>query len=194
MTFVPIVPHISGRSAQIRGPAAKPSWLRLESGEVFVRAYGAGSACAKQGRVIAIAIGLAVMVALGVLNFAFVSQRTATPVAAPPDSSYPWISIAIGAILVINVAVVVAIKAARRGKAAAYLTTKMLVVRQGKDYAGVPLADISAILQGTGADQGKLVVKTRTAQQPVAWLPVAQPAADLAELVAYSKAAGAKLQ
>jgi len=193
MTYVPFVPHVPFGSGGSGGPAGKPPWLKLEEGEVYVRAYG-GSAARARRPLIAILIGLVILAGLGVFSFAIFSQRSAPVQQIAPDESVPWIAIATGAILILNAGVLIAVKMSRSGKAAAYLTSKMLIVKSGQDYAGVRLADITAIEAGSGAEQNVLIVRARTAQQPVARLPVTDLAAARVELTAYSKAAGAKLQ
>jgi len=184
------VPIISGGAG---GPAGKPPWLKLEQGEVFVRAYGTPVARPRRN-IAAIAIGLLVAFGFGILNFVQFGKSQAPAAASQPDSPVPWIAIAVGAIVVLNLVVLVAVAAARKRKAAAYLTTRMLIVKSGRDYAGVRLSDITAIQRGSGTEQQMLIVRARTANQPVALLPVADPDVALAELTAYSKAAGAKLQ
>lgn len=194
MTYVPIIPHvpIGGGGAQ-GGPPGKPPWLKLEEGEVFVRAYGAGASTAKRP-VVAILAGLVITLGLGAFNFYIFAKPDTLEAVRQTDKSTPWIAIAVGLILVINLGFLIAMKAAKRRKAEAYLTSKMLIVKSGQGFAGVRLADLSAIKPGTGAEQNMLIVQARTAQQPVARLPVEDPAAALAELTAYSKAQGAKLQ
>jgi hypothetical protein len=193
MTYVPIIPHVPiGGGGAAGGPPAKPPWLKLEEGEVFVRAYGPGAQRTKRS-IAAIAIGLLVMFGLGLYNFFLAAKPDTVEAVGKAGDSAPWIAISVGVILVLNVGVLIAIKASRRAKAEAYLTSKMLIIRQGKDYAGVRLADITAIKPGAGADKRTLVVFARSADGPVAQLPVEDPAAALAELAAYSKAEGAKL-
>lgn len=190
MTFVPIVPVVVTRKKQ----GGKPSWLKLEKDEAFVRSYGAAPAERAARPLAAVAAALVLTAGLGVFAFAFMTKPATQAAVSQPGDPGPWIAVAVAVILVVNVGIVVAMKAAAKGqKADAYLTSKMLIVRSGKDYAGVRLADITAIQLGSGTEQNTLVVYTRTAQQPVTRLPVTDPAAALAELTAYSKAAGAKL-
>jgi len=190
MTYIPIIPHVPMGAG---GSQGKPPWLKLEDGEVFVRAYG-GSAARARRPAIAILAGLVVLAGLGVFLFVSTSQQSAPAVQDVPDQAFPWIAIATGAILILNAGVLIAVKLSRSGKAAAYLTNKMLIVKSGRDYAGIRLSDITAIQQGAGAQQNTLIVHARTSQGPVAQLPVDNPDSAVAELTAYSKAAGAKLQ
>ena len=96
---------------------------------------------------------------------------------AGSGDSTPWIAIAVGAMLILNVGILIAVKASRRAKAEAYLTSKMLIVKRGQEYAGIRLADITKIGSEGGGKLAELVVYARTAQGPVARLPVADPAA-----------------
>jgi hypothetical protein len=194
MTYVPIIPHVPvGSGGSDGGPRGKPPWLKLEEGEVFVRAYGAAAGGGKRP-IVAVAIGLVVMAGMGLFNLCRFAKPEALKAVSQSDNSVPWIAIAVAIILVVNIGFVVAIKAAKQRKAEAYLTSKMLIVKSGKEFAGVPLADISAVQLGTGAARNTLIVHARTAQGPVAQLPVENPDAGLTELIAYSKAAGANLK
>jgi hypothetical protein len=190
MTFIPVFQHLLMASGS---PPGKPPWLRLEQDEVFVRSYGGTSADCARKPLAATIIGLVGFAVAGATALALLSRRAAPDIGGGAGDSSPWVAVMVVTILVLNIAFVIVIKAARRRQTEAFLTTKMLIVRHGKACAGVRLTDLTAIQPGTGADRNTLIVRARTAQTPVALLRVDNPAAALAELTAYAKAAGARL-
>jgi len=180
MTYVPIIPHIpgSGEGAE----ATKPLWLKLEEGETYLRAYS-GSRLQARSKIMVL-IGLLVL-GLGFGVFFFLRASSGGASIELPGRSWLVLSV-----LVINLIAVIAIMAAKRAGVSAYLTTKMLIVRGPQGFAGVKLADITAIKH----DDGKLTVYSKHQHEPVARLAVADLEKATAELAAYCHKAGAKLQ
>ena len=180
--FIPFIHVPSGGTGGSGGE--KPDWLKLEPGEQFVRAYGRGG---KQKQPIAITLGLASLALAGVLNFYLFDRRTDIQVGA---DLWPVLAVLVGLPL-LAVLMVVFVKLRRGGQA--YLTTRMLIVRQGRGFGGVPLSDITRVRPGSGLAQSRVEVFTTTGASPVASLRVAEPQAAAEELATLAQAAGAKL-
>jgi hypothetical protein len=162
----------------------KPDWLQLEPGEQFIRAYG-GVGVTKQ--VIGIKLALVGLVLAGVANFYLFDRRSDGQVGADL-----WPILAVAMALVVFAALFVVFTVVRR-RGQAWLTTRMLIVKRGKGYGGIPLGEITRIRTGSGLARRNVEVFTTTGASQVASLCVADPRAAAEELAAYARAAGAKL-
>ncbi|GEM_PF-2119356 len=180
--FIPFIHVPAGGDGG--GGGDKPDWLKLEPGERFVRAYGGGG---KPKQLIAVKLGLALLVLAGLGNFYLFDRRTDIQIGA---DLWPILAVLI-ALLVLPLAMVTLARI-RRGSQA-FLTTRMLIVRQGRGYGGIPLGEITRVRTGSGLARRQVEVFTTSGSSPAACLQVADPRAAANELAGFAQAAGAKL-
>lgn len=186
MTFIPGAPFVPHGRPE---PAGPPDWLKLEPGEVFVRAYGADSAQQRK-RVIMVIIGLLVAAQLGLVFFFGLQSGDLVQL------SNPKIPLALILLLIaLGFVVLTVVSARKRGAQGieAVLTSKMLVMKSGKSIAGINLSDIARIERRSDSSKKVVVIYITGQARPVAALPVPDLDAAIAEFAAYSAAAGAKL-
>jgi hypothetical protein len=97
-------------------------------------------------------------------------------------------------IVILGIALAVKLAIRKRGAVnQVVLTSKMLVMKSGKNTAGIKLSDIVRITQSSSNAKGLMDVYIKGGQAPVVVLPVTDVAAGIAELTAYASAEGAKL-
>lgn len=177
--LIPLIPILKNRS---ENEVVKPSWLKLDPDEEFVREYNPSG----KKSIIAVILGLVVSTQLGVLVFSM-CQVSDEVKAHPDEGAWPIITVLIAIIAIAFVFVLVTAKL--RIMNPVYLTTKALVFKQKGNWAALPLTDVENVRKIGTYSKYRVLVYSNISSSPLIQIFTDSPGYVMDEILRYRDSA-----